>query len=98
MVANNFEIKAMQMQMIQATKFNGLPSENPNAHIASFLEICNTFKYNGVTDKDIHLLLFSFTLKDRARDWLTSLPANSITTWEDLVHKFLAKFSHQQKQ
>ncbi|WRX28177.1 Retrotransposon gag domain - like 10 [Theobroma cacao] len=58
----------------------------------NFLKICDTFKYNGVTDDAIRLRLFPFSLRDKAKSWLNSLPNGSITTWEDLAQKFLAKF------
>src|SRR5215471_4869186 len=39
-IVNAFEIKLAIIQMIQnIVQFGGLPSEDPNAHIASFLEI-----------------------------------------------------------
>ena len=43
------------------------------------------FKYNGVTDDAIRLKLFSFSLKDKAKNWLSSLLASSITTWDSLA-------------
>ena len=67
MQANNFEIKSAIIQMIQNTvQFCGLSSEDPNAHLANFLKICDTFKHNGFTDHAIKLSLFSFSLKDKA--------------------------------
>ena len=90
--ANSFEIKGITLQLIQGIPFHGLDNEDPTTHIANFLEVCDTVKYNGVSDEAIRLRLFPFSLRDRAKNWLTSLPADSILTWDDLVQKFLARF------
>ncbi|GKV23246.1 hypothetical protein SLEP1_g32996 [Rubroshorea leprosula] len=74
--ANNFEIKPTIIQMIQQTvQFNFLPNENPYLHIASSLEICDTFKANGVSNESVRLTLFPFSLRDKAKSWLQSFPA-----------------------
>ena len=54
-------------------------------HLTNFIEVCDTVKYNGVTEEALKLRLFSLSLGDRAKHWLTSQPLDSITSWNDLV-------------
>ena len=70
--ANNFELKGVTLQMLHNIQFHGLPSENPNAHMTSFIEVCDTVKYNGVIEEALRLCIFSLSLSDRAKHWLTS--------------------------
>ena len=49
--ANNFELKTWLIQFIQNYyQFSGLPNENLNEHLSTFLEICDTVKMNKVID------------------------------------------------
>ena len=86
---NNFEIKLSIIQMVQNNQFGGLQGEDPYAHILTFLNVCATFKINGVTDDVIRLRLFLFLVKEKAEIWLTSLPSESIITWDQLKQVFL---------
>ena len=76
---NNFEIKPSIIQMVQNNQFAGLQGEDPYAHILTFLNVCATFKINGVMDDAIRLRLFPFSVRDKAQLWLTSLTSESIT-------------------
>ena len=90
---NNFEIKPNVIQMVQQIiQFDGVQDEDPNIHIKSILAICDTFKINGTTDDFIRLRLFLFSLRNKAKQWLPSLPWRSITIWDQMVQKFLAKY------
>ena len=90
--SNNFELKMAVIQLVQSTyKFGGLPNNDPKKH-ASFLEICDTQKYNGISIEAVRLMLFPFSLKDKAKNWFYSLPRESISSWDEMASKFLAKY------
>ncbi|KAK8933442.1 hypothetical protein KSP39_PZI015251 [Platanthera zijinensis] len=90
--ANNFKMDPLIMQQVQNNKFGGFNHEDANSHLRNFLAICDMFKFNGASEDAIMLRLFPFSLEGRAKDWLESLPNDSITTWEQLVEKFLNKY------
>ncbi|KAA3486810.1 myb-like protein D [Gossypium australe] len=60
-------------------------TEDPNKDLKWFLQLCDTFKYNRVTNNAIHLQLFPFSLIDNAFSWLDSQAPESITTWDELM-------------
>ncbi|XP_042051762.1 uncharacterized protein LOC121797101 [Salvia splendens] len=90
--ANTFELKRGLIQMAENIAFRGKSTDDPNKHITKFIQICNTTKMNGVTDEQVRLRLFPFSLEDSAKDWLESLEPGSIRTWDAMVEKFLEKF------
>ncbi|XP_062086531.1 uncharacterized protein LOC133792640, partial [Humulus lupulus] len=88
--ATHFELKPSIIQLLPS--FYGLEREDPYMHVKDFLEICSTFRFQNFSDESVKLRLFPFSLKDRAKAWLNSLPTGTITTWDQLFNKFLAKF------
>ncbi|XP_021737522.1 uncharacterized protein LOC110704041 [Chenopodium quinoa] len=90
--ANNFELKPALIHIVQQDQFGGSPIECPLEHLANFLEKCDTIKLNGVSEYAISLRLFSFSLIDKARKWLSSKSSDPFTTWTSLSQAFLNKF------
>jgi len=44
------------------------------------------------TEDALRMRLFPFSLKEKAKYWLTSLETNSITFWAQMQHEFLKKY------
>lgn len=79
--ANNFELKPQLITLVQNNcSFGGSSQEDPNEHLTKFQRIYNTVKSNGVHPDTYRLLLFPFSLRDKASKWLESFPKESLTT------------------
>ena len=90
--ANNFELKLALINMVQQNQYGGLAHEDLNVHLATFLEIADIVKMNGITEDFIKMRLFPFSLKDRARGLLWSLQPGSIDSLEELDERLLSNF------
>ncbi|KAK4258620.1 hypothetical protein QN277_005051 [Acacia crassicarpa] len=90
--ANNFEIKSSLISLVQQSSFSGSDLEDPNQHIETFLQICDTIKMNGVPEDAISVRLFPFSLTRKARAWLRSCPTGSLSSLDIITTKFLEKF------
>ncbi|GKC18721.1 zinc finger, CCHC-type containing protein [Tanacetum coccineum] len=74
------------------SSFHGLRSEDLNQHLKDFLKLVDSLDLNVVNRERTRLRLFQFSLRDQAGNWLEHLLAGSISTWEGLTTRFLAKF------
>ena len=64
--------------------FYGRDNEDPYPYIKEFESVCHTFEDQRCTPELIRLKLFTFSLKDRSKDWLLNLSPNSVGTWQEL--------------
>ncbi|XP_024007303.1 chromatin modification-related protein eaf-1-like [Eutrema salsugineum] len=88
---NNFEVKASLLDMVQNSKFHGLPMEDPLEHLDQFDRVYDLTKINGVSEDSFKLRLFPFSLGDKAHQWEMNLPRGTIETWEKCKLAFLSK-------
>ncbi|KAL4332941.1 hypothetical protein GQ457_07G000080 [Hibiscus cannabinus] len=84
-----FQLKTGLIHLLPT--FHGLPSESPHKHLSEFHLVCSSMKPQGVSEDQIKLRAFPFSLSGIAKEWLFNLPPNSIT-WTDLNNKFLDRF------
>ena len=87
---DTFEIKHHMLEILPT--FRGLPNKDANIHIAKFIVGCKNILIRGFSTEAIKFCLFPFTLKDKVETWLFTLPANNITTCQQLHTKFLNKY------
>ncbi|KAL4364294.1 hypothetical protein GQ457_04G020430 [Hibiscus cannabinus] len=74
-------------------QFGGSPHEDARQHIRAFLEVCDSFGQQGVHEDVLKLKLFPYSLRDRARAWLSGVPAGSMESWTDLCRSFLMRYN-----
>ncbi|GJZ74362.1 reverse transcriptase domain-containing protein [Tanacetum coccineum] len=91
-LADQFELKPELLDFITNNPLFGLENDDLHSHIRRFYQITRTLRLNQVLDDVVKLILFPFSLKGAAASWLENEPPNSITTWDDLVSKFLNRF------
>ena len=77
--------------MVQANQFLGLPSEDANAHLQHFLELCDTIVIKDIAPESIRLRLFPFSLSGKAKKWFYK-EKEAVKTWDKCSTVFLAKF------
>ncbi|KAH9725689.1 hypothetical protein KPL70_007974 [Citrus sinensis] len=86
----NFELKSGLIHLLP--KFHGFAGEDPHKHLKEFHVVCSSMRPQGVTEEQIKLRAFPFSLDGLAKDWLYYLPPGSITTWNGLKKQFLEKY------
>ena len=85
-----FELKSGLIHLLPT--FHGLAGEDPHKHLKELHVVCMSMKPTGVTEDQIKLRVFPFSLKDWAKDWLYYLPSGSIKTWNEMNRLFLEKY------
>ena len=70
------------------TKFTGQDDTSTIEHVRCFIIQCG----EAGTNDALRVRLFSSSLSGPAFAWFTSLPANSIQSWEDLEKQFHGYF------
>jgi hypothetical protein len=90
--ANFYEIKPALLNLVMKDQFSGVSTDDVVAHLNNFVELCEMQKYKDVDGDIIKLKLFPFSLREKAKDWLLSLPRNSIYSWVKCKDAFIGKY------
>ncbi|KAL0439325.1 UNVERIFIED_CONTAM: hypothetical protein Slati_2415500 [Sesamum latifolium] len=86
----DFELKSGLIHLLST--FCGLAGEDLHKHLKEFHVVCFGMRPQGITEEQVNLRAFPFSLAEQAKDWLYFLPSGSITTWNDLKKQFLEKY------
>jgi len=66
--------------------------EDPYSHLNTFYELVGVMGFESDDVDNVCMCLFPFSLAGKAKNWLSSLPNQSLTSWEDVEEKFLQRF------
>jgi hypothetical protein len=89
-IGRPFEIKTSTICMVQHSPFTG--KEDPNLHLQAFIQLCQTFNMDGVTQDQMRARLFPFSLLGKALQWFHSQPAETVQNWNALMRAFMKEY------
>jgi hypothetical protein len=90
--ANFYEMKPALLNLVMKEQFSGASTDDAAAHRNNFFVLCEMQKYKDVDGNIIKIKLFPFSLRGRVKDWLLSLPRNSIDSWDKCKDAFIGKY------
>jgi hypothetical protein len=76
--------------MVQHSPFTG--KEDLNLHLQAFIQLCQTFNMDGVTQDQMRAMLFPFSLLRKALQWFHSQPAETVQNWNALMRAFMKEY------
>ncbi|XP_050909161.1 uncharacterized protein LOC127122932 [Lathyrus oleraceus] len=88
----NFQLHLSTINQLERKHVTGKVNEYENKHLQRFLTMSNTLKIDGHTEEAKKLRMFPFTLAEEVEEWFYSLPAGSITSWEEMEKPFLNEY------
>jgi hypothetical protein len=86
-----YEIKSKIIEMVAATPFERMATENPNRHIRHFTMLWNTVR-QGVPNEWFKWNLFPYSLAGEAKTWYSFASFEVEGNWNNLTKKFWEKF------
>src|SRR3954467_4904376 len=89
--APSYEIKPALLNLVMKDQFSGA-GDDAALHLNNFVELCDMQKYKEVDGDIVKLKLLPFSLRGRAKEWLQSLPKNSIDSWSKRKDAFIRKY------
>ncbi|GJS83536.1 hypothetical protein Tco_0750077 [Tanacetum coccineum] len=93
MVEKSFlEIQGTLLVKIRDNTFNGIIGENAFKHIDNFLNVVGPIKIKGLSHDRFRLSIFPISLAGATSELFKKDFIGSVTTWENLVEKFVQKF------
>jgi hypothetical protein len=76
--------------MVQHSPFTS--KEDPNLHLQAFIQLCQTFNMDGVTQDQMRARLFPFSLLGKALQWFYSQPVETVQDWNALMRAFMKEY------
>jgi hypothetical protein len=85
-----FEMKTSTIRKVQHSPFTG--KEDPNLHLQVFIQFCQTFNMDVVTQDQMRARLFPFSLLRKALQWFYSQPVETVQNWDTLMRAFMKEY------
>ena len=80
--ANHFSMKQEMIRLLP--EYQGFDYENPYSYKRDFEYVCSAFLSIRSPLHIICMVLFPFSLKEKAKIWFHYLTPNSISNWEEM--------------
>jgi hypothetical protein len=89
-IGTPFEIKTSTIRMVQHSPFTG--KEDSNLHLQAFIQLCQTFNIDEVTQDQMRARLFPFSLLRKALQWFHSQPVETVQDSNALMRAFIKEY------
>ncbi|KAH1228500.1 hypothetical protein GmHk_10G028475 [Glycine max] len=83
-----FDFKHGFLQMLENNPFSGATLEDSMHNLKKLIKLSNIARQNHASVEYVRLYAFPFSLNRKAWDWLSSLPVNNISSWNQCKNTF----------